>query len=213
MGDYLQGLAIGLGLIMAIGAQNVFIIKQGLSKGNVYTAAVTSATCDAILIFIGIYGLSSLSQKLPAIETTALYLGIGFLFFYGISLCYNALRANPQGWAQVESAQPKLVAKITRSKFHTFTTALAFSLLNPHVYLDTLIILGGIGAEKKGDFDQIFFGLGGASASYLWFFATGYLAAKLEPVLRSERCIRAIDMIIGLVVIALSAGLLQSKVI
>lgn len=212
MGAYLQGLAIGLGLIMAIGAQNVFIIKQGLSKGNVYTAALTSATCDAILIFIGIYGLSSLSQTLPSIEAVALYMGIGFLFFYGMSLCHNALRANPKGWAQAEDVQSKLVGKLSRNKFHTFVTALAFSLLNPHVYLDTLIVLGGIGAEKE-NFDKIFFGLGGTSASYLWFFATGYLAAKLEPVLRSERCIRTIDMIIGLVVIALSAGLLRSQVL
>jgi len=127
-----------------------------------------------------------------------------FLLFYSYTTFSNAFARNPVGWAEAEAAQAN-TERLTRK--HTVKVALAFSLFNPHVYLDTVLVLGGIGSSKLG-FDKFLFWMGGATASYAWFFGTGFLAHKLAPFFKSERAGRTIDIAIGSITFALAVGLL-----
>lgn len=197
-----QAFVIGTALIIAIGAQNVFIIKEGLRGGYVYTAALVSAACDAVLIAVGIVLVSQISREVEWFENLMIFGAVLFLIFYSATSFLNAFREKPSGWAEAEASQHDYF--VNRRK--TIKFALMFSLLSPHVYLDTIVVLGSLGAAQQG-FHQALFWLGGALASFVWFMGTGHLAVKLAPLLRSERTGRVIDGIVGIVVLLLAGQL------
>lgn len=205
---FVEGLVTGLVLILAIGAQNVFIIKQGLTGGAMYTAALVSATCDTVLIFVGIYGLAFIAEYVPEVKAWTLYLGIAFLVVYGVASLRNGLRANPKGWQEAEEELQGAEEKFGSVKKKTLALALFFSLLNPHVYLDTMVVLGGIGADKPGN-GKLLFGLGAGLASYIWFLGTGLAATVLAPFMKRERWLRRLDISIGVVILVLAINLLR----
>lgn len=188
MSVFSESFFIGAGLIIAIGAQNAFVIKQGLQRKYVFFTAFICATIDIVLISSGVYGLGYFISGHPFYVTIASYGGACFLLFYGIRSFYAAYK----GDTIHDSTKDGKTLKAT------VTTLLAFSLLNPHVYLDTVILLGSIGGRYSG-MDRVSFIAGASSASVLWFFSIAYGAAGLNLLFKKKNIWRVMDLVIGFI--------------
>jgi L-lysine exporter family protein LysE/ArgO len=193
----LAGLGFGFSLIIAIGAQNAFVLRQGLRREHVLPIVVLCATSDAVLIAVGVAGLGSLLQAAPWLLTVARIAGAMFLLGYAAlavrrALVPVALAASPEG--------PRI------SLWTALAACTALTWLNPHVYLDTVLLLGSV-AGTHGP-DRWWFGLGAATASILWFTALGFGARLLRPVFSRAVSWRVLDAVIAAVMIAIAAGLL-----
>lgn len=198
MWAYVQGMAIGLGLIAAIGAQNAFVLKQGLKGQHIFWICVCCALSDSILIMAGVFGLGDMVQQHPQVLTMIKYLGIAFLCLYGLQHLYQAWRE--QKSIQLAAAeQPTLKALLV--------LCLALTWLNPHVYLDTVLLLGAIASQFGAD--QLYFMCGAITASWLFFFALGYGAKWLLPLFQSPRAWQILDCIIALMMWSIAWSLLQ----
>lgn len=209
-----MGLATGFGLIIAIGAQNTFVLRLGIS-GPARTILAVVAICavsDAILILAGVLGIGVLVEQVPIALVILRFLGAGFLIVYGIAAARRAIRpksltietpastgdvAASGGGDTLTMAQPKLRAAVL--------TALAFTWLNPHVYLDTLVFLGSI-ANQQGDLRWVWAG-GAIAASFLWFFALGFGARFLRPIFARQVAWRILDSAIAVFMIGLGLKL------
>lgn len=191
------GFAAGLSLIMAIGAQNAFVLRQGLLQSHVFWICLICAGSDAILVSIGVAGFGALSQTAPWLEPVMRYGGAAFLFWYGARSFLAALR--PRTMAQSGGPASGLQEAVL--------TCLALTWLNPHVYLDTLALLGAISSPYQGA-DRWAFGMGAVSASFCFFFSLGYGARYLTPVFASPSAWRVLDVGIGCVMWAIAAALL-----
>lgn len=196
---------IGLGLIVAIGAQNVFIIKTGLQQRSVFVAASIAAICDFLLIVAGVFFMAGLKDQLPWFVPAARWLGIAFVLYYGALSLLNALRQKPHGWANVASETEQKTAGKT-----VVLAALGFTLLNPHVYLDTFMILGNLGSEFTGG-DKLSFIVGACLASFLWFFGIAYAAKSAAKLFTNIWIIRCFDLIVALVMLIIAYNLYQLK--
>ncbi|MBB5018458.1 L-lysine exporter family protein LysE/ArgO [Chitinivorax tropicus] len=197
---WLQGLLMGASLIMVLGAQNAFVLTQGLRGRHRMSLALTSALCDALLIMIGVAGMGALFAGSPALLAWAAWAGAAFLATYGARSLYSALRPATAGAlvaADTESGVIKLIL-----------TTLAFSLLNPHVYLDTVVLLGSLGSQH-GDTGRWWFGAGAATASFIWFFSLSYGAKLLLPLFQKPSSWRILDCLNGLVMWGIAATLIQ----
>jgi L-lysine exporter family protein LysE/ArgO len=191
----LAGFALGLSLILAIGAQNAFVLRQGLLRSHVFAVCLTCALSDAILIAAGVAGFGALTQAIPGLELAMRLLGAAFLIWYGARTFLSAWRggqAMPTGQA-VESLRTALL------------TCLALTWLNPHVYLDTVVLLGAVAAQYE---DRLNFALGAMTASFVFFFSLGYGARLLAPLFAKPRAWQVLDVIIGIVMWAIAAKLL-----
>lgn len=192
----LAGLGFGLSLIVAIGAQNAFVLRQGLRREHVLVVVLVCALSDAVLIVLGIAGAGAVIQSAPVVLTVVRYAGAAFLLVYGLLAARRAFRPEALT-AEGPAVRNGLVA--------TLGTVLALTWLNPHVYLDTVVLLGSI-ANTHGD-DRWWFGLGAVLGSVIWFTALGYGARLLQPVFAKPVAWRVLDAIIALVMIALAASL------
>lgn len=193
----LAGFLLGGGLIVAIGAQNAFVLRLGLLRQHVLPVCLLCALSDAVLIVLGIAGLGSLVQNSPLLLNIARYGGALFLFVYGVLAFRRAF--SPDVLHMGQNAQMSLGVALS--------TALAFTFLNPHVYLDTVVLLGSISAQYSGD-ARIAFGAGAVAASFVWFFGLGFGARLLAPVFASSRAWRVLDILIGCVMWTLAVSLL-----
>lgn len=193
----LSGLGFGLSLIVAIGAQNAFVLRQGLRREHVLAVVIVCAASDALLIAAGVGGLGSLLQLAPWLLVVVRIGGAAFLIVYGALAARRAL--NPKALETTDDSRP-------RSLLPVLATVLALTWLNPHVYLDTIVLLGSIAATHGGD--RWWFGLGAAVASILWFTALGFGARLLQPVFRKPIAWRVLDAVIALVMWAIAANLL-----
>lgn len=193
----LAGFFLGGGLIVAIGAQNAFVLRLGLLRQHVFAVCLLCAICDAVLIILGIAGLGSLVSNSPVLLNIATYGGALFLFVYGVMAFRRALSPDAMQMAQ----------QTTMSLGVALSTALAFTFLNPHVYLDTVVLVGSISAQYSGQ-ARIAFGVGAVSASIVWFFALGYGARLLAPLFAMSRSWQVLDVLIGCVMWTLAASLL-----
>ncbi len=193
----LSGMALGGGLIVAIGAQNAFIIRQGALGQHVFWVCLFCALSDALLIWAGTYGLGGLIKAFPSAITVMTYGGAAFLVFYGLQALRRAWHPQVLG----ESAD-----RIT-SLVSALATCAAFTYLNPHVYLDTVILVGSI-ANARPLGEQAPFAAGATVASFLWFFGLGYGARRLGPWLQRPAVWRALDGLIAIVMFVLAAKLL-----
>lgn len=191
-----SGLVTGLSLIVAIGAQNAFVLRQGLVGKFVFPVAMVSALLDATLITLGVAGLGALLESVPFLLGLVRWLGAGYLIWFGIA---SLRRANSGQSLDVAGQGP---ATLTAALVSTAT----FSLLNPHVYLDTVVFLGAI-ASQFGD-DRWWFALGASVASVAWFFGLAYGAKSLSRYVANPRFWRVLDTIIALVMFALAIGLI-----
>jgi L-lysine exporter family protein LysE/ArgO len=193
----LTGFFTGLSLILAIGAQNAFVLRQGLLRQHVFALALFCAGSDALLISAGVSGFGALTAAWPALPLYMSLAGAAFLSFYGLSRLQAAWRG---GHALGQGGE-------ARSLSATLAIAAAFTWLNPHVYLDTLGLIGAISTGFDGTGAKIAFGLGAVSASFTFFFGLGYGARLLAPLMRSASAWRILDGLIGLTMLALAAKL------
>ncbi|QXW26935.1 LysE/ArgO family amino acid transporter [Acinetobacter johnsonii] len=196
LNTYLQGLAVGFSLIIAIGAQNAFILKQGLKRQHVFWVCFTCALSDALLILLGVAGFSAVLLHYPQIIQFAKWGGALFLFWYGFQHAAQVLQS---------ASVMQLSANSASSLTQTLLMCLALTWLNPHVYLDTVILLGSISTQFA---DQAYFALGAISASWLFFFALGYGARVLIPVFENPKAWQFLDGIIALVMWGIAVSLL-----
>ncbi|MBO9446597.1 LysE/ArgO family amino acid transporter [Ruegeria sp. R14_0] len=191
----IAGFVLGFSLILAIGAQNAFVLRQGLRREHVFPLCLTCAVSDAILIAAGVAGFGTLAQAMPWFETVMRYGGALFLTWYGLRSLSSAWR----GGAVMEIGEGQ------RSSLQSvLLTVLAFTWLNPHVYLDTVVLIGSISAQYE---DRLAFAVGAMTASFVFFFSLGYGAGVLSPIFRRARAWQVLDLLIGLVMLAIAAKL------
>ncbi|CUH45779.1 LysE/ArgO family amino acid transporter [Ruegeria atlantica] len=191
----IAGFVLGFSLILAIGAQNAFVLRQGLRREHVFPLCLTCAVSDAILIAAGVAGFGTLAHALPWFETVMRYGGAIFLIWYGLRSLNSAWR----GGAVMEIGEAKRV-----SLKSVLLTVLAFTWLNPHVYLDTVVLIGSISAQYD---DRLAFALGAMMSSFVFFFSLGYGAGMLSPIFARPRAWQVLDCIIGVVMLAIAAKL------
>jgi L-lysine exporter family protein LysE/ArgO len=193
----LSGLGFGLSLIIAIGAQNAFVLRQGLRREHVLPVVAICALSDAALITLGVGGLGSLLQLVPRLLVVVRIGGAAFLIVYGILAARRALRPSTLIAADDGGTTPLWTAIVT---------VLALTWLNPHVYLDTVVLLGSVAGTHRDD--RWWFGLGAVVASILWFTALGYGARFLRPLFAKPCAWRVLDAVIAVVMIAIAVSLL-----
>lgn len=207
--SFLSGLGLGLSLIIAIGAQNVFVLRQGIRREHVLAVVIICALSDAILIATGVAGLGLLLESMPWLIDLARWLGAAFLLGYGILAARRALRGSRDGLRTDDSGatDPRSTGRLTP----VVLTALALTWLNPHVYLDTVLMLGSI-AATHGE-DRWLFGGGAVAASALWFSALGYGARYVSSRLDTPRAWRILDGAIAVIMFGLAFSLVAPVLI
>lgn len=192
----LSGLFLGLSLIIAIGAQNAFVLRQGLRREHVFVVCLTCALSDALLISLGVFALGTVTDLIPGIEPALRYGGAAFLLAYGLRSARSAMTGS-SALTSGDGARQGLGA--------TLATALAFTFLNPHVYLDTVLLIGSIASQYPGR--EAAFGAGAVTGSFLFFFSLGYGARLLAPVFARPNAWRVLDGVIAVVMIGLAIKL------
>jgi len=196
---FIQGLALSFGLIVAIGAQNAFVLRQGLRREFIGSVVVFCSTTDALLIAAGVLGMAQALKLNPAVATALTLAGMVFLIVYG----WQALRrAWTTGGLHADSQAGGL------SRMAVLAQAAAFTVLNPHVYLDTVLLIGNVGAQHPAPLQWAFIA-GACSASALWFAGLGFGARWLAPVFAKPRAWQVLDVCIALIMWLLAAGLLM----
>ncbi len=197
-----QGFGLGLGLIIAIGAQNAFVIRQGVIGRCVFAVATVCFLTDAALIVAGAAGLGSVIAETPWLRQAAAWGGAAFLVFYGVQAAKNVIRAREFDWDAGPKAGGLKAAVLT---------ALALSWLNPHVYLDTVVMLGGVAAQVDGG-ARLWFAGGAVLASFLWFYGLAAGAQAAAPFFRGKTGMRLLDGIVALVMFMIAATLIWGEV-
>lgn len=191
------GFLLGGSLIIAIGAQNAFILRQGLIRNHVFVLSFICALSDAVLIAAGVAGLGALVSRSPALIAAVTLGGALFLATYAVLAFRRAI--SPAAMVADHSKGMGLKAAVA--------TCLAFTFLNPHVYLDTVVLLGSLSASYEGT-ARLAYGSGAAVASFVWFFSLGYGARYLAPFFARPVAWKILDIIIGVVMSLLALGLL-----
>ena len=192
----LQGFLAGLSLIVAIGAQNAFVLRQGIRREHVAIVVTVCALADAVLVTVGVAGVGAAITARPAALTAARYGGAAFLLAYAVAALARARRP--------ERLVPAAGPPATRTG--VLLASLGFTFLNPHVYLDTVVLLGSL-AGQHGDPGRWAFGAGAVAASLTWFVALGYGARRLRPFFARPRSWQVLDYAVAGVVTALAVSL------
>ena len=193
-----EGLALGSALIIAIGPQNAMVLRQGLVRQHVFAVCTVCFLADALLIALGAGGLGTAFRADPLILKTVAWAGTAFLLFFAFQAFSRAV--HPQALTAGAGAGT------TKSLGAAISTTLAVTFLNPHVYLDTVLLLGGVAARFDGA-ERIMFASGAALASLLWFYGLGYGAARWSRFVSRSQTWRAIDIGIGLIMGLLAVSL------
>jgi len=196
---FLQGLVLSLGLIVAIGAQNAFVLRQGLRREHVASVVLFCALADATLITAGVLGMAQALGRQPALAQAMALAGAAFLAWYGWQALQRARRAS-----RLQAAE----GGVGLSHGAALAQAAAFTLLNPHVYLDTVLLVGSIGAQQP-DGLQGWFVAGASTASLSWFTALGFGARWLAPLFARPRAWQVVDGLVGATMWLLSALLVR----
>ena len=184
----IQGFATGAGLIIAIGAQNAFVLKQGILKNHVFVTVFICAVIDTLLIVLGVGGFGRILTSSSFLLFFARWGGVAFLLYYGFRSFRAVFKTESLRINQGGASLPNLK--------ETITTVLALSLLNPHVYLDTVVLVGSIGAQFS-NIERPYFALGAIIASFTWFFSMGFGARYLGPLFQKPLAWKILDFIIG----------------
>lgn len=201
---YLQGVAVGGSLIIAIGAQNAFVLKQGLKRAHVFAVVAICIACDWVLIALGAAGFGTLVAMFPKVTAIAAWGGAAFLFFYGALSFRSAMTDQTLDAEKGDST----VALATVGA--VIATTLAISLLNPHVYLDTVVLLGSLAAQHPAP-ERAWFTLGAMTASFIWFVGLGYGARLLAPLFSRPVAWRVLDLLIGVVMWSIAGSLVLGQ--
>lgn len=197
--QFAQGFGIGGGLIVAIGAQNAFVLSQAVRKNYILIIPLICITCDAVLIAAGVSGVGKAVASNPGFAKLAAWGGAAFLFWYGARAFRSALAG---GRLEAdEAAAPTLKAAVLAT--------LAVTLLNPHVYLDTVILMGSVSGQYSRD-GRIFFGIGAVCASILWFFSLSLGGQFLAPLFRRPVAWRVLDGLVCVVMWTIALSLVMN---
>lgn len=193
--DYLSGLLLGLSLILAIGSQNAFVLKQGLKREHVFFICLFCALSDAILISAGVAGFGAVTARYPHVVEIAKIAGALFLLVYGLQSLYASWRKS-----HALTATGQAVGSLKKVLLLCF----GFTWLNPHVYLDTLVLVGMV---STGASSKLVFASGAVSASFLFFFALGYGARLLRPLFAAPKAWNVLDAVVGILMLYLAGHL------
>ncbi len=198
----LQGLILGAGMIIPIGAQNAHVLNHGIKRNHHFLAATICMLCDVILIALGVFGGAKLIATSPTLVTIISWGGIIFLLTYaGLSF--------RQVWQNNYEENQQLANELKHKPWLVIIATLSVTLLNPHVYLDTVMILGSVGGQFQGH-ERIAFAVGTMLASIIWFYSLAGAAAKMSPWLNQARVKRSIDMVVGVIMCAIAISLFSS---
>lgn len=195
---FLKGFGTGGGLIIAIGAQNAFVLSQGVRRNHYIVIPLVCAVCDALLITLGVTGVGTI---IAASQTLSLYAGIGgalFLFCYGLGSFRSAIKGN----SLTEDAGVKTSLK------KAVLTTLAVTLLNPHVYIDTILLIGSIAGQFNAP-GHIYFGAGAAAASFVWFFFLSLGSRVLAPLFTRQLSWRILDSVVGIIMCTIAVTIVR----
>jgi L-lysine exporter family protein LysE/ArgO len=195
---FTTGFALGATLIIAIGAQNAFVLRQGLRREHVLIIVAFCALADLLLIGAGVAGAARVLGEAPRLTLALTLAGTLFLVWYGVRALARARRASSMS---VEEGTSNISVR------NAVAQAAGFTFLNPHVYLDTVLLMGSIGARQPADLRLWFVG-GAAAASGAWFTSLGFGARLLSPVFRTPRAWQLLDTLVGLTMLVLAASLL-----
>jgi L-lysine exporter family protein LysE/ArgO len=196
---FVQGLALSLGLIVAIGAQNAFVLRQGLRREHVGTVVAFCAVADAVLITAGVLGMAQALVERSLLARALAVGGAVFLAHYGWQALRRARQVN-----RLQAAE----GGVSLARGAALAQAAAFTLLNPHVYLDTVLLVGSIGAQQPAGL-RGWFVAGASTASLAWFTALGFGARWLAPVFARPKAWQVLDGLIGLTMWTMAALLLR----
>lgn len=199
MTSFFAGFSLSLSLIMPIGSQNAFILKQGIKRHHIFVVCCICALSDALLMVCGILGFGTLVSQFPEIEHIARYCGAAFLFFYALLSFKSAIYT--QHALQEEG-------ELHSSRWKTIAACLAFTYLNPHVYLDTVMLIGSVSTQYTDD--KLIFGLGAISSSIVFFFSLGYGARLLGPLFKQPKAWKILDAVVGLTMLVIASSLIFS---
>ncbi|MFJ2332852.1 LysE/ArgO family amino acid transporter [Pseudomonas helleri] len=194
--SYLNGLLVAFGLIMAIGTQNAFVLAQSLRREHHLPVAAFCVICDALLVAAGVFGLATILAQNPVLLSVARWGGAVFLLWYGTQALRRAFSA---------SSLEQSAGQTARSLKAVMLSALAVTLLNPHVYLDTVLLIGSLGAQQSVPGAYV---VGAASASLLWFFTLALGAAWLAPWLARPGTWRLLDLLVAAMMYAVAVQLI-----
>lgn len=197
---FLTGMGTGGGLIIAIGAQNAFVLSQGVRKKHVIVIPLICAVCDALLVAIGVAGFGNFIASSSVLSQVA---GIGgglFLFCYGMGAFRSAFKG--QQLSSDQKGETTLKAAVL--------TTLAVTLLNPHVYIDTILLLGSIASQFQ-DPGHLVFGAGAATASFVWFFALSLGSGFLAPLFKRQLSWRILDTLVGIIMWAVAFSVFRGS--
>jgi L-lysine exporter family protein LysE/ArgO len=192
------GFGLSLGLIVAIGAQNAFVLRQGLLRQHVGAIVLFCGLADAVLMAAGVFGLATVLVAVPALAQALTVFGVVFLLFYGLRALWRARQPAALNAAAASSAL-SLAGALAQTA--------AFTFLNPHVYLDTVLLVGSIGAQQGSA--RGWFVLGASLASLGWFVTLGYGARWLAPLFARPRAWQVLEVLIGLTMLLLALMLLK----
>jgi L-lysine exporter family protein LysE/ArgO len=192
----IAGFSLGSSLIIAIGAQNAFVLRQGLRREHVLPIVLICSLSDAVLIAAGVGGFAAMTTRAPWLEPAFTYGGAAFLLWYGARSFWAASKGG-------EALQPSADRPVPLRS--AVLTCLALTWLNPHVYLDTLVVVGSVSAQYA---DKVAFAVGVTASSFVFFFALGYGARLLAPVFANPRSWQVLDGLVGTVMWAIALKLL-----
>ena len=195
----LSGFALGASLIVAIGAQNAFVLRQGIRREQVAVVVAVCVACDWALISAGAMGFGSLIARFPIVTAIAAWGGAAFLAVHGALSLKSAFSSEALA-DDAADVRPALTARAA------LVATLAVSLLNPHVYLDTVVLLGSVAAQRPAA-QRAAFALGAGLASLAWFSALGFGARGLAPLFRRPAAWRALDLIVAVIMWSIAATL------
>jgi L-lysine exporter family protein LysE/ArgO len=198
---FTTGFALGATLIIAIGAQNAFVLRQGLRREHIAAIVAFCVIADVILMAVGVAGLANVLGAAPVLTSALTLGGAVFLSWYGIQALRRAFR--PQSLQAAEGNRSMPLRAV-------LAQAAGFTLLNPHVYLDTVLLLGSVGARQPPDMRAWFVG-GAALASGAWFSSLGFGARLFAPVFAKPRAWRALDTLVGVTMLVLAALLVAQQ--
>ncbi len=194
---FIQGFLLQASLILALGAQNIFVLNSGLRKQRHLLVAFVSSVCDTFLVFVGVLGVATFFVQYPVLKIALGVVGVGFFAFYG----FLKLKEAKNG---IEISQASNQATTVKQ---TVLASLAFSLLNPHVYLDTVVLIGGYSSKFNSFTNRFYFSAGASSFSAMWFFGLALLASFGSRLLNNPKSMRWVSLISGLILILLAVKL------
>ena len=194
------GFLTSFALILAIGAQNAFVLKQGIMRSHVFWVCLTCAVSDALLIAAGVAGFGLIITQFPSLPRFMSLGGAAFLIIYGLTRFVAAFKGSEQ---PAVSTRPAALGP-------TILICLALTWLNPHVYLDTLGLVGAVSTQFADQSQKVAFGIGAVTASFVFFFALGYGARFLAPIMQTARTWQTLDVLVGLLMWYLAYGLLTA---